>query len=313
MAHGLPSMGDLKDYLVKHLSVAGTEEGDAWMLVRTALSQGDHLENALNGITLPAALTRKIVSLTWRYVNTADNKLFVRSMVGEEDFPVGRLLQALFLSSNKTLDLVTTNYDRVAEFACNVNGLLYSTGFSPGYIQERRNSEPISFSKGGKPVNTVRIWKVHGSLDWFKSSVKNAFCAPIFDLPKDDITPLIVTPGLNKFEQTHHEPFRSVIAGADNALENAGAFLCVGFGFRDTHIQPKIFERCKQLNIPVVVISKELTPEAKNFLKHDAGAKYIGFERADTGTRIYWADEPDGVEFEEPDLWSLSGYLSMVT
>ena len=55
--------------------------------------------------------------------------------------------------------------------------------------------------------------------------------------------PLIVTRGVSKYERTHDEPFRSAIQGADAALDAASSFLCVGYGFRDHHIQPKIVER----------------------------------------------------------------------
>jgi len=50
---------------------------------------------------------------------------------------------------------------------------------------------------------------------------------------------------VSKFQRTHDEPFRSAIQGADLALEHAKGYVCVGFGFRDTHIEPKLVERCR--------------------------------------------------------------------
>jgi SIR2-like domain len=313
MPHCLPSMGELQKYLVDNLHAPDGAEADAWLGVRTALAAGDHLEKAMEGKNLPASLTKMIVELTWKCVNHADHDLFLRAISNSEDFPFGRLLHGLSVSSNSVIDVITTNYDRVAEYACNVHGLLYSSGFTPGYIQRREGANPVAFQRGNNPPKTIRIWKVHGSLDWFVRGEDEPFSAPVFEIPATDAKPLIVTPGLYKFEQTQYEPFRSIMTGADAAFERATGFICIGFGFRDSHIEPKLFARCKTGNFPVAVIARTLTDEAKAFLKNRAGAKYIGLEKTDTGTRIFTSATPDGIEFAEPDLWSLNGFLSLAT
>lgn len=313
MPHGLPSMGQLQDYLIGNLQATEGAEADAWLLVRTALNNGDHLEQAMTGKNLPTSLTRKIVELTWRCVNEADHELFLRAVSKNEEFPFGRLLKGLSVTSNPVIDVITTNYDRVAEYACNSHGLLYSSGFTPGYIQGREGSNPVTFQRGKTPPKAIRIWKVHGSLDWFVRGEDEPFSAPVFEIPAADTVPLIVTPGLYKFEQTQYEPFRSIMTGADAAFEHATGFICIGFGFRDSHIEPKLIARCRTGNIPVAVVARNLTDEAKAFLKNRAGPKYIGFEKTDAGTRVFTATTPDGIELTEPDLWSLSGFLSLAT
>ena len=40
MPHGLPSMSDLSTYLRENLETEGDVEGDAWLLVKTALANG---------------------------------------------------------------------------------------------------------------------------------------------------------------------------------------------------------------------------------------------------------------------------------
>jgi hypothetical protein len=313
MQHGLPSMGQLQIYLIDNLKTTDETEANAWLLVSKALSDGEHLEQAMTGKNLPTSLTRKIVELTWRCVNKYDQDLFLRTLSKKEEFPLGRLLKGLSVTTNPVIEVITTNYDRVAEYACNLHGLFYSSGFTPGYIQRREGANPITFQRGKTPPKTVRIWKVHGSLDWFAHSDGESFSAPVFEIPAADTVPLIVTPGLYKFEQTQYEPFRSIMAGADDAFEHATGFICIGFGFRDTHIEPKLIARCKNGNIPVAVVARTLTDEAKAFLKNRAGQKYIGLEKTDTGTRVFTATAPDGVEISEPDLWSLSGFLSLAT
>jgi hypothetical protein len=311
-AHKLPGMEALRDHLTASIVAESDEEIVSWNAVRQSLDAGKHLEQALIGKELPSSLTKKIVAGTWQCVNVGDKALFQRAMTAQEVFPLGTLLSALFRSSNRTVDIVTTNYDRVAEYASNSAGLLFSAGFAPGYVQAREGVDPVCFYRAGKQMRAVRIWKVHGSLDWFERADGSTVAAPLFELPDAALTPLIVTPGFNKFERTHDEPFRSAIQGADRALANAEAFLCAGFGFRDTHIVPKMLDRCRQKNLPVTVLARSLTDEAREFLRTKAGAKYLGIERNGTGSKIYVADHPDGIDIGGQDFWSLDGFQKLV-
>ncbi len=313
MPYGLPSMGDLSEYLRENIETDSEVESDAWLEVRTALAHGDHLEAALEGKTLPPSLLTKIVGLTWRCVNDKDAALLETAATNVSEFALGKLLAGMFSSTHSEVHLVTTNYDRVAEFACNSKNVLFQTGFAPGYIQKWESTGRMKMMHGSKPSRIVKIWKVHGSLDWFRTADERTIGLPVFELPSSELySPLIVTPGLNKYEKTSEDPFRTTINGADEALKTASAFLCVGFGFRDKHIHPKIIERCRERNVPTVVLARSLTDEAKEFLKNNAGTKYLGIEKSGSGSRVFSPAVPDGFEVGTPDLWSLDGFNSLV-
>ena len=312
MPHGLPSMGDLSTYLKNNMKTESDAESEAWMGVRLALGHGDHLEAALEDKILPASLLSKIVSLTWNCVNDKDMQL-LEAAARDGDFELGRLLASMLSSTHNEVHVVTTNYDRVAEFACNSKNVLFQTGFAPGYIQTWESTGRVKFVNGTKAANVVKIWKIHGSLDWFRTSDDRTIGLPVFELPsKDHYTPLIVTPGSNKYEKTYEDPFRTTITGADTALKAASAFLCVGFGFRDQHIHPKLIERCRERNVPTVVLAQTLTEEAKDFLKNKAGTNYLGIELSGAGSRVYSRTCPEGIDVTTPDLWSLDGFNKLV-
>lgn len=312
MPHGLPSMNDLSVFLKAHIAPEGDAEAEAWRGVTLALENGLHLEGALEGNNLPPALLKKIVCETWNCVNEKDSAVYFELARDQGAFPLGRIMNALFQSTNIAVHVVTTNYDRIIEFACNSVGLLFSTGFTPGYLQTWEATGGVGFTRGGKPTRIVRIWKVHGSLDWFQLADETVVGLPVFQLPKIDYQPLIVTPGLNKYEKTHQDPFRSTINGADAALRSASAFLCIGYGFRDQHIHPKIKEQCRQKNVPIVVLARTLTEEAKDFLANQAGKNYLGVEADGTGSRVYAAECPDGVAIPNYEIWSTDGFASLV-
>ena len=266
VVHGLRGMGDLAQYLRDHIQPDEGEEADAWLLIRTALADGDGLEEALLKTAAPLSLVEKIVALTWQAIAEDDLALMARAARGQEHFSLSHLLQGMFKSTHMVTNIVTPNYDRVAEYATDIAGYIHATGFAPGIIRSREGGDPVSIRRGAHAARTVRIWKVHGSLDWFADNAGRVVSLPIPERLPEGFEPLIVTPGVSKYERTHDEPFRSAIQGADRALDQAASFLCVGYGFRDRHIQPKIVDKCRQRNVPIVILARTLTDEAKGFL-----------------------------------------------
>ena len=312
VTHGLRGMRKLAEYLIEYLNAEEGEEENSWLLIRTALVNNDGLEEALLKTTAPLSLVKKIVKLTWHVIAEDDLALMGRAAKGEERFSLSDLLRGLFKSTNMVTNIVTPNYDRVAEYASDAAGYFHTSGFSPGIICRREGSSTVSVRRGGQTTRTVRIWKVHGSLDWFVAQNGKVIALPITGTFPDTFEPLIVTPGVSKYERTHDEPFRSAIQGADLALSEASAFLCVGYGFRDRHIQPKIVERCGQRNVPIVVLARTLTDEAKEFLGSSAGNAYLALEKDDDGTRVFSLEYPDGITIAKPDLWSFDSFNKLV-
>ncbi len=310
--HGIRGMKELADYLKENLTATTDEETSVWLSIRSALDDGGGLEEVLLGHAAPSSLVRKIVRLTWKAIASDDSAIMGRVACREEKFPLSTLIDGMFKSTHKVINIVTPNYDRIAEFAADAAGYLHATGFLPGIIRTREGGEKISIYRGAHAIRTVRIWKVHGSLDWFASEDGRVLSLPISTDPPEKFDPLIVTPGISKYERTHDEPFRSAIQGADAAMETAASFLCVGYGFRDRHIQPKIVERCSQANVPIVILARTLTDEAKEFLAKSAGQEYLALEKSDAGTRVYSPEFKDGLAIAQPELWSFEKFNSLV-
>jgi|TARA_R100000808_G_C2152919_1_gene162687 hypothetical protein len=311
VVHGLRGMGDLAQYLRDHIQPDEGEEADAWLLIRTALNNGDGLEEALLKTAAPLSLVEKIVALTWQAIAEDDIALMGRAARGQEHFNLSDLLQGMFKSTHMITNIVTPNYDRVAEYASDIAGYFHATGFEPGIIRNRERGDLVSMRRGAHLARTVRIWKVHGSLDWFADKAGRVVSLPFSERLPEGFEPLIVTPGVSKYERTHDEPFRSAIQGADRALDQAASFLCVGYGFRDRHIQPKIVDKCRQRNVPIVILARTLTDEAKGFLADSAGQAYMALERDGEGTRVFLPEHPEGLSIGHPDLWSFDNFNKM--
>lgn len=306
--HGIPGMHDLSVYLQQNVALEEASDREAWGRVQVELQRGSHLEQALSQVVLPSSLVERILSHTWTFIAGFDKEVFMRSARGEEKYPIADLLHQLSLSTNTQLHIVTPNYDRLAEYAVDVSQMIHATGFGPGYIRRREGADRYSFWRGPHRQRTVRIWKVHGSLDWFEDPEGVPVSLPISENLPDGLIPLIVTPGVSKYERTHDEPFRSVIQGADSALQDANGFVCIGYGFRDSHIQPKLVERCRQMHVPIVILAHTLTDEARQFVATGAGENYLALECDEGGTKCYSSEAPEGFVIPGSSFWSLGRF-----
>ena len=100
-----------------------------------------------------------------------------------------------------------------------------------------------------------------------------------------------------------------MIQRADDCLRKATGFLCVGYGFNDQHIQPILLERAVQEQVPVVVLARTLTPNARDLVIKQCAGPYLAMERDGNGTRVFTRDWPDGKTIVDCSLWDLGGFI----
>ena len=127
-----------------------------------------------------------------------------------------------------------------------------------------------------------------------------------------NLKPSIVTPGLSKYFETQLEPFRTILTQADHEIENANGFLCIGYGFNDIHVHPKLIAQIKNQK-PIIVLSKEITLKTKQAIIDNKSSSYILIEKANKNdSRIYssFLSRPEVVS--NVSYWTLSGYLKLI-
>lgn len=234
--YGLPSMDDLKKSLQSQNIVS--------------LKENKNLEVELGEIQD----TEKINKI----------RAFIRSKIFKKDIEclkqaiedinyfsaVNKMIEKFCEAHPQKINIITTNYDRVLEYAISKLGYNYTDGFTGKQLSQ---FDQDNF----KTKNIINLKKVHGSLNW--SSLDDS--EPFFlthDYENNKLNPLMVLPAKNKFQDTHKEPYRTIITKSDEAINKAKSFLVVGFGFNDEHITPKLDDRIRK-NIPIVVITKKAT------------------------------------------------------
>lgn len=319
-AHGLPGMGPLGEYIRRHVQShdLSTSDAEAWAKFKDELARMG-LEAALDQIRPSDELTRRIVRATWECVSAADMAVFESVATGQTSLPLAEVLRHFVRTAQGRVDVVTTNYDCLVEYACDDAAIACSTGMRFGHSIRRFDpgTEPGVVARAQPPRGlrqdpTVNVWKVHGSLDWFVRESNEVFALGRGARLLDGAEPVVVTPGTTKYRSAHREPFRTMINRADAAMAEAGVFLCVGYGFNDEHLQPKLLHRCRNSHVPLVLLTHGLTQAARTELLGRPLRKFLVLECAETETRAYSNEAPDGFLLAEPNLWALETFYRRV-
>jgi len=309
---GIPSMSELGNHLKDNISFADNEDKTQFENFKTEFDNQRDLETVLLKMQLRDKVLQEIVTKTWNFVNRKDIEFYEKLLQNSNNFPLSELIKYLLTSSKKKIAIVTTNYDRLAEYASSLANTFICNGFAQNYFGHfSTNIHKNDFSKIQGFAGQVNIWKVHGSLDWFsKDNFDYSF--PMRKTIPANYTPSIVTPGNTKYSMTHFEPYRTIFAEADTEIQNSNAFLCIGYGFNDIHVQPKLITQIKN-GKPIIVITKELTQKTKDAIISNNCKNYILLEQEnENDTKIYTPTNSTGEVIISQSYWKLEEYLKLI-
>lgn len=308
---GLPSMWTLGEHLKNTLSFDNDCDSRQLEAFKKSLEEHQDLEKALLAIQLNDNVLRAVIKATWELISEADLKAYEQFILNGKEVPLVNLMKHLLSTTHRKLSIVTTNYDRISEYSASIAEAFICTGYAQNYIghfSDSIHTNALANIKGYS--GQVNIWKVHGSLEWFETPTKENIHLPLRKNIPQDYKPLIVTPGLSKYAETHNEPYRTIFAQADTEIQNANGYLCIGYGFNDVHVQPKLIQQIKTK--PIIVITKELTPKTKETIIDGGCKNYILIEEYnDKDTKIYSSSQGEHI-IENVSYWNLAEYLKRI-
>lgn len=132
------------------------------------------------------------------------------------------------------LHVFTLNYDRLVESMATQFGYRFTSGFGEAW-------DPSLFD-----LDTwdMCVYKIHGSVDWYRLSSKNIIYRgsathPAF--PRDTAEEVLLYPARGK--AAHADPFATLMSRLNQALAQANLCISIGYSFRDTHIRRAILDR----------------------------------------------------------------------
>lgn len=314
-AEGVPGMAALGHHLVTHIpAILSEDDSKLWEEIYP-LIETEGLEAALLKKAPTPSLEAAIVQSTAKFIAAAEASIISDVFNNSRKLRLTTLIPHL-LKPDAGIPIVTTNYDRLAELACEEAGLGVDTMFCGHLAAKLEPHESFwSFCRSVKLVGRnvryqfapkANVFKPHGSLDWYYREGNPVRYAGVLPLPR-----LIITPGLNKFRNGYHSPFDKHREKANDAIDKARRFLIIGYGFNDDHLETHLTPRIKS-GVNTVILTYTLSQKAKEIAMTNNNVIAIQFcEKSSVrGSSII----VNGSEIFYPDIdyWDLEGFVKGV-
>ncbi|MEY3967676.1 MAG: hypothetical protein RL137_577 [Bacteroidota bacterium] len=158
----------------------------------------------------------------------------------DKDTPYHKLAQWISIDREKPVEVFTTNYDLLLEQAFEDLSIPYFDGF----IGSRQSFFDLRAVEDNLiPKHWTRLWKIHGSINWFQKENKEVFRSSKTN--EIDASHLIY-PSHLKYEQSRKMPFLALIDQLKKFLGQPNSLLIIsGYSFNDEHINDTILSALK--------------------------------------------------------------------
>ena len=209
------------------------------------------------------------------------------------------------------VELFTTNYDLLMEQALEDSEIPYFDGF----VGSRRSFFDLRAVEDDLiPVHWSRLWKIHGSINWYQKEVEGKKKVHRSSEVKPDATHLIY-PSHLKYEESRKMPYLALIDQLSSFIRKKSSFLILsGYSFNDEHLNDTIVNALKS-NPTAMVLGlmydlyekkddngnlSERYPDAYKFAKDLPNLNIWTFDKAIIGTNLgCWKNSKSD---EYPDL-----------
>lgn len=314
MAEGIPGMGELGQYLKEKIPerVKGTDL-KPWLEIVNLLDNGKNIEEAMLQCPPTPEIEIHIVDLAAELILNAENVIIAEIFGGTKILRFSKLLSHI-IKPNIGIPIITTNYDRLIEFAAEIAGFGVDTLFVGQHFSKLNEKESkLSFCRDLvqkrervylKYAHKVLIFKPHGSLDWFLLGDEPIRCP--FQISKNR---LIITPGRNKFRTGYDRPFDKHREKANEWIDRASRYLLIGYGFNDDHLETHLSKNLRE-GRPALVLTHTLSPNATKLIEESPGMIAIAADQDKRGACILMQGEK--IFIPDIDIWDLGIFVKEV-
>ena len=140
------------------------------------------------------------------------------------------------------VELFTTNYDLLMEQALDDLEVPYFDGF----VGSRRSFFDLRAVEDNLiPIHWSRLWKIHGSINWYQEKVREQKKVYRSSEIKEDASHLIY-PSHLKYEESRKMPYLALIDQLNRFIRKKSSFLILsGYSFNDGHLNDTIINALK--------------------------------------------------------------------
>lgn len=314
LAEGIPGMSALATELQTKLPKNLSDLNDVaiWSKISCDLSSGVGLEQALHNTEPTPVIEENIRKTTAQYIGEAEKKVLYDIIRNNKELRFSKYLNH-FNIRNNGLVVITTNYDRLIEYACEVGGIRVDNLFVGKYFA-RFEPEQSKYmfcknlvKRSGKLVAEfspkVTVLKPHGCLSWHMvDDVPYSIPHSFFD------DSLIITPGINKYKEGYNMPFDTHRAKANAAIDNAQRYIIIGYGFGDDHLETHLVRQLKN-GKPALILTHSLSAKTTALISTCKNITAICSKNADDSLVVTQSEE---TTFPNINLWDLNEMLKEV-
>jgi len=244
-ACGLPDVAALQERVQSALSPSERKALDRQL-------EGRNIEQALSRLRRIASLITRsdtVDGLTGSQAQALDAsvcKAIVQALniTGKDLTPMLHLAAwAARADYHQPVELFTVNYDLLLETALENFGVPYFDGFV-GNLKARFRTELVEASSGSMdgyvPKQFVRLWKLHGSVNWVRSEDHQIVR---LGQPVPEGLPAAIYPSDAKYEESRRVPFIVLQDRLRRALHHPETLVLIaGFSFGDAHLNEMLFD-----------------------------------------------------------------------
>lgn len=314
-AEGLPNMKQLADRLKEKIEEYLSEEDKvAWNAIASSLDSEGLEATLLKQQQVNEAIESAIIKITAEYVLSEEQKTISKCIAENRKLKFSYLLPHVSAANPKTVHIITTNYDRLIEFAAEyenwgVDSMMvgrYWGKHDPDLSKKLQVKDIMVKGKTPKLIyrDHIKIFKPHGSLDWFMAG----------DIPMTSCIgctkePLIITPGVGKYKKGYGQPFDAHREQGNKAIDDAASILCIGYGFNDDHLQTHLTARIKN-GVKTLLLTRGLSDNARKVINESSNCKALISSEDPLGTKVICKDG----EIFIPDVewWNVEYFVKEV-
>lgn len=181
-------------------------------------------------------------------------------------------------------NIFTTNYDLFNEIALESLAIHYTNGFrgnvqrifDPTVYQLRLVDDQHRYKDRWSVIrNYLKLYKIHGSIDWYFDGDK-----VVQKSPNEDTENVVIYPTINKHFETQQTPYSEMFRALSISLQKPDSTLLIlGYGFPDQHINQLISQALSNEDFTLIIFGNKDEPNAMSFLEnhqHRSNLHFIG-------------------------------------
>lgn len=294
-------MKALSKYLVSSISdFENRDDKDNWQAIKAKLETGCDLESVLLSqpptTNVEIAISQQTSSLILNdELQVIQNAVSTSSLLRLSNF-----LEKIHIPENG-LPVITTNYDRLIEFAAESKGYGVDTMFA-GQVVGRFDEalSKLSFLEKIQIIGRqarrkyrkrIRLFKPHGSVDWYSMNDR-----PVRIQNSLSQLRLMITPGRNKYLNGYEIPFDTHLARANEAIDKASRIIVIGYGFNDAHLETHLNAKICS-GTPTLIITHTLSRNGEQLINGRENVVCLSAYNSDdgSGTKIILENQEEKV------------------